>query len=100
MPSALSTSRTPSGVAVNDVTDCLHYLLLDFGTCPAHTGPGRQGMAASTELLTDGTNVDRGVLRAHADADLAVEEFFEKNSDDDTADRTDVIDQALIVLGN
>src|SRR5689334_4412910 len=100
MPSALSTSRTPSGVAVNDVTDCLHYPLLDFGKRPAHTSPGRQGMAASTEFLTDGTNVDRRIFRAHTDADFAVEEFFEKNSDNYTADGADMIDQALVILGN
>src|SRR3954447_10017587 len=98
MPSALSTSRTPSGVAANDVTDCLHYSLLHFGERPADARTCREGMTASTEFLTNGTNVDRRIFRAHANADLAVQQFLEKNRDHDAMNGADMIDQAFVIL--
>src|SRR4051794_2180774 len=100
MPSALSTSRTPSGVAVNDVTDGLHYSLLDLAKRSANARTGSQSMTAAPELLAYGTNIDRGIFRAHADPDLTICQFLEEDRDDNPAYGADVIDQALIILRN
>jgi hypothetical protein len=62
-PGALSTSRTPSGVAVNDVTNCLQNSLFHFRQRPANTCTCGQGMSTTIELLTDGAHVDGVAVR-------------------------------------
>src|SRR5207245_1991459 len=59
IPGALSTRRTPSGVAVNDMANLLHHSLLDVGQASADPRTGRQLVAASAEFLADRADVRR-----------------------------------------
>src|SRR5438309_6862868 len=53
IPSALSTNKTPSGVAIDDFTNCLQDFLFDFGQRSAHARARGQRVPASTELHAD-----------------------------------------------
>src|SRR5438552_10243235 len=98
IPSALSTSRTPSGVAVNDVTNRLQNALLYFTQSTTNPGAGCECMSAAAKFLADGANIHRFTLGPHAHADFAVSEFFKKNRHDDPANGANMIDQSFIIL--
>src|SRR5438094_9497716 len=98
IPSALSTSRTPSRVGLNDVTNFLQNVPFDFGECSAHACARREGMPPAAKFLTDGTDINGITFRAHADPHFAVGQPFEKNGDDNAADRAKMIDYAFIVF--
>jgi hypothetical protein len=57
-------------------------------------------MAATLEAKTNCADIRTLVLGAHADADFAVIQFFEKDRDDDSLDGAQVIDQAFVVFGD
>src|SRR3954468_8355563 len=59
IPAALSTRRTPSGVAVNDMADLLHYSLLYLCQSAAAPRPGRELVAAAAKFLADGADIGR-----------------------------------------
>src|SRR6266849_3616561 len=99
IPSALSTSRTPSGVGFKDLTNFLQDSLFDFSKRPGHPRARSESMSAAAKLLADGTNVDGIAFRTHADAHLAVGQFFEEDGDDHTASRAEMVDQAFVVFG-
>ena len=102
IPSALSTSRTPSGDAgaLNGFTSFLQNFLFHFGKGAADPRTGSECMAATAKFLADRANIDPLVFRSHTDAYLAVGKFLEKNSDDDAANCPEMIDQSFIVFGN
>src|SRR4029077_8374464 len=99
MPSALSTSKTPSGVAANDITNCLQNSLFDFSERTAHACTCRQSMSTAAEFLTDRAHVCLFTLRTHAHTHFAVGQFFKKDGDNNSADGAEMIDQAFIVFG-
>jgi hypothetical protein len=49
-------------------------------------------MPPAAKFLTDGTDINGITFRAHADTYFAVGQFFEKDGDDNAADRAKVID--------
>src|SRR4051812_4399366 len=98
MPAALSTSRTPSGVAVNDIANCFQNTRFDFGERAANACPGSQLVPTTTELLTNRSDIRRLALRSHADTNLLLEELLKENCYDHTLDRAQVIDQSFVVL--
>src|SRR5947208_2947285 len=99
IPSALSTSRTPSGVGFKDFINFLQDFLFDFSERPAYARARRESMSATAKLLADGTNVDGIAFRTHADAHLAVGQFFEEDGNDHTANRAEMVDQPFVVFG-
>src|SRR6266403_2206238 len=99
IPSALSTSRMPSGSALNDVTNFLQNLFFHFAEAPANARAGSQCMPAAAELLANRANIDGFIFRSHADAHLAVRQFFEENGNDHAPDCPEMIDQSFVVFG-
>src|SRR5437660_1364829 len=86
--SALSTSRTPSGLAlVEDVTNFLQNSLFDFAKGSANTRARCKCVASTAEFLADCTDIHGFVFRSHADAHLTVGQFFKENRDDHSAHR-------------
>src|SRR6266446_2621900 len=85
IPSALSTSRTPSGdvSALNDFTSFLHNFFFDFRQRSAHARTGSEGVPAAAKSLANRAHIHPFVFGTHADAHLSVGKFFEKYSDDD-----------------
>jgi len=63
----------------------------DSGTCG-------HGVAATAKLRTYVAGVEAFVLGAKAHADPVFREFFEESGGDDTLNRADMIDEALVVL--
>src|ERR1700738_4933711 len=98
IPAALSTSRTPSGVAVNDIANLLQDFFFHFRQRTAHAGAGRKFVPASAEFLANRADICRIRFRAHAHADFPVHQLFKENRDDDSLDRAQMIDQALVIL--
>src|SRR6266404_703311 len=98
IPSALSTSRTPSRAAVNDVTDFLQDLVFYFGERALNPRSGGQHVSSSAELFADRTHVHLFSFRSHAHTHFAVRKLFEKNRGDHAADRAEMIDQPFVVL--
>src|SRR4051812_27977133 len=98
IPAALSTSRTPSGVAVNDMANLFQNFVLNFGQRSAHPGAGRQLVAASAEFLADRANVRGLRFGTHTDPHPGVGQFFEEHGDNDALDRADMIDESFVVL--
>src|SRR5438874_1211412 len=97
--SALSTSRTPSGLAlVEDIMNFLQNFLFDFAKASANTRTGCKRVAPASEFLADCTDIHGFFFRSHADAHLTVGQFFEENGDDHAADRAQMIDQTFIVF--
>src|SRR5258708_7284727 len=84
IPSALSTSRTPSGDsgALNGFTSFLHNFFFDFRQRSAHARTGSECVAAAAKFLANRGHVHLFVFGTHADAHLSVGKFFEKHSDD------------------
>src|SRR5947208_1951957 len=72
IPSALSTSRTPSRLGLNDVTNFLQNVPFDFGECSAHACARREGMPPAAKFLTDGTDINSNTFRAPPAPNLAV----------------------------
>ena len=56
-------------------------------------------MPAAAKLLANRTNISGFIFGSHADAHLSVRKFLEKNSDDNSANSPEMIDQAFIVFG-
>src|SRR5438477_7076874 len=102
IPSALSTSRTPSGEpsALNGFINFLQHFLFDLGQRPQNARTGSERVSAATKRLANRGDIDPFIFRTHADADLPVGEFFEKDCDDDAANCPKMIDQAFVVFGN
>src|ERR1700736_6376054 len=98
IPSALSTSRTPSGPAVNDVTNCLQDFRFGFRERSAHACAGGKGMPTAAKFLTDGAHVRGITFRTHTDAHLAVSQLFKENGDDDSVNGANVVDQAFVIF--
>src|SRR5207248_9673394 len=92
MPSALSTSSTPSGFALKDSTSFLQNLSFDLGEASANTGASGQSMPAATEFLANRANIDRFIFRTHADTHFAVSQFFKKDRNDNAANCPEMID--------
>src|SRR5947207_12653885 len=80
MPSALSTSRTPSGVGFKDVTNFLQDFFFDFSERPANTGPRRGGMSAAAKFLANSTDINGIAFRTHADTHLAIGQLDRKST--------------------
>src|SRR6266478_3620824 len=99
MPSALSTSRTPSGSALKDFMNFLQNLFFDFGKTSANARAGSQCMPTAAEFLANRANIDGFVFRTHAHAHFALGKFFKKDGDDHAANRPEMIDQAFVVFG-
>src|SRR5215471_13225923 len=85
IPSALSTSRTPSGDAgaLNDFTSFLQKFFFDFRQRSAHTRTSRECVAAAAKFLANRAYIHPFVFGTHADAHLSVEKFFQKHSYND-----------------
>src|SRR4051812_32154736 len=98
MPAALSTSRTPSGVAVNDMANCFQDPSFYFRQSSFDPRAGGQLMPAAAKTLADCGDIRRFALRPHADAHLAFRQFLKKDGNDYALDRAEVIDQPLIVF--
>src|ERR1700704_1546060 len=98
IPSALSTSRTPSGPAVNDVTNCLQDFRFDFGERSAHARTRGKSMTATAKFLADRADIGGITLRAHAHPHFAVRQFFKEDGNDDTTNCPNMIDQPFVVF--
>ena len=72
--------------------------MFDSSEHPGHARARSESMSAAAKLLADGTNVDGIAFRTHADAHLAVGQFFEEDGDDHTASRAEMVDQAFVVF--
>src|SRR5438046_8374830 len=92
IPSALSTSRTPSRVGLNDVTNFLQNIPFDFGECSAHACARREARTPAAKFLTDGTDINGITFRAHADTYLAAGRFFANGGEHRGPGRAKVID--------
>src|SRR5205814_8660768 len=57
MPSALSTKRTPSGIATDDITNFLQNFSFDFRERAADARTGGENMSAATKFFADGAHV-------------------------------------------
>src|SRR5213075_877470 len=86
IPSALSTSRTPSGEAgaLNGFTSFLQNFFFRFRQRSAHARPGSECVPAAAKFLTNRAYIHAFVFGTHADAHLSVGKFLEKHSDDNT----------------
>src|SRR4030095_8654078 len=65
----------------------------------AHARAGGERMAASAEFLTDGADIDDIGFGPHAHSDLPFVQFFEKNGNNNTVNRPQMVDQPLVILG-
>src|SRR6266540_1058701 len=92
IPSALSTSSTPSGFAVKDFTNLLQNLSFDLGEASANTRASGQCVSTTAEFLANRADIGCFIFRTHADAHLAVSQFFKENRHDDAANCTEMID--------
>jgi hypothetical protein len=79
-------------MGLNDVTNFLQNFLFDFGECSAHARPRCESMSTATKPLTDDTDINGFSFRTHADTHLAIGQFFEKHGDDNTTNRSEMID--------
>src|SRR3977135_731728 len=82
IPVALSTSSTPSGVAVNDIADLLQNFCFHFGESSADARTCRQFVSAAAELLANRANIRCVRFRAHAHTNFPLGQFFEEDRDD------------------
>src|ERR1041385_8105497 len=94
IPSALSTSKTPSGDggALNGFTSFLQNFFFDLGQRSPHARTSGERGAAAAKFLADCAYIHALVLRTHADPYLPVGEFFEKNSDNDALNCAEMVD--------
>src|SRR6266566_6224387 len=99
IPSALSTSSTPSGSALKDFTNFLQNLFFDLGEASTNTGAGGQCVPAAAEFLANRADIDCFIFRTHADAHFAVSQFFKEDRDNDAANCPQIIDQSFVVFG-
>src|SRR4029077_16498966 len=72
IPSALSTSKTPSGDAgaLNGFTSFLQNFLFDFGEGTVDARTGSECMAAAAKFLADRADINPRVFRTHTHAYL------------------------------
>src|SRR6185503_11610465 len=68
IPSALSTSRTPSGDAgaLNGVTSFLQNFFFNFRQCSLHARTCSEGVTAAAKLLANPAYIHAFVLGTHA----------------------------------
>src|SRR5262245_65537559 len=94
IPSALSTSRTPSGDAgaFNGFTSFLQNFFFHVRHLSAQARTGSERVTATAKFQANRAYVHPFVLRAHADAHLSVGKFFEEDSDDDALNSSEMID--------
>src|SRR5947207_13426445 len=100
MPSALSTSRTPSVVALDDVTNFLQDALPDFIEGAADAVAGGEFVSAAAEFFANGANINLRAFGSHAHSHLALRQLFKKNRNQNAANGTKMIDEPLVVLRN
>src|SRR4051812_27156821 len=98
IPAALSTRRTPSGVAVNDTANLLQDFRFHFRQGSADSGSGGKLVSAAAELSADRGDISGIGFRPHAHANFTFGELFEENGDDDALNCADVINQAFVVF--
>src|SRR5205807_9305234 len=98
MPSALSTSRTPSGTAADDITHFLQNFLFELGERAADARASCEHVAAAAKFFADRADVHFFALGTHADAHLPVREFLKEDSDDDAANRAQVVDETFVIF--
>src|SRR4051812_47668060 len=98
IPAALSTRRTPSGVAVNDMANLLQHFLFNLGKRAAHPGAGRESVSAAAKFLADRTNIGRIRFRTHAHPHFGFRQLFQENGNDHAFNGADMIDQPFVVL--
>src|SRR4029077_12026242 len=84
IPSALSTSRTPSGDAgaAKGFTSFLQNFFFHFRQRSAHARTGSECVTAAAKFLTNRAHIHPFVFGTHADPHLSIRKFFEKHSDD------------------
>src|ERR1700746_3338707 len=99
MPSALSTSSTPSGSALKDSTHSLQNLSFDLSEVSANTRTRGQCVPAAAEFLANRADIDRFIFRTHADAHFVVSQFFKEDRNDNAANCPEMIDQSFVVFG-
>src|SRR5262249_59497942 len=93
IPSALSTSRTPSGEgALNGFTSFLQDSFLDFCQRSAHARTGSECVPATAKFLANRAYIHPFVFGTHANPHLSVGKLFEKHSDDHAVDCAEMID--------
>src|SRR5215472_16096437 len=85
IPSALSTSRTPSGDggALNGFTSFLQNFFFDFRQRSAHAPARSECVPAAAKFLAYRAYIHPFVFGTHADPYFSVGELFEKHSDGD-----------------
>src|SRR3954468_23704903 len=72
IPAALSTSSTPSGVAVNDTTDLLQHFFFALRQRAARASAGRQFVSAAAKFFADRAHISGVRFRTHAYAHFAL----------------------------
>src|SRR4051794_16790953 len=82
MPAALSTNSTPSGVALNDITNFLQHTLLRFRERSANACARGEFVPAATKFLGNRTHISGITFGAHTYPHFSFWEFFEENGDD------------------
>src|SRR4030095_403947 len=94
IPSALSTSRTPSGDAdaLNGFTSFLQNFFFYFCQRSAHTRTSSECVPAAAKFLANRAYIHPSVFGTHADPHLSVGKFFEKYSDDNAVNCAEMID--------
>src|SRR5262245_2001483 len=102
IPSALSTSRTPSGNAgpLNGFTSFLQNFFFDFRQRSAHACTGSERVTAAAKFLANRAYIHPFVFGTHAHAHLSIGKFFEKHSGDNVVNCAEMIDQSFVVFGN
>src|SRR3982751_1639453 len=98
MPSALSTRRTPSGIATDDITNFLQNFLFDFRERAANTRPGGKNVSATAKFFADGAHIHFVAFRTHAHAHFAVGQFLKENRHNNAVNRAQMIDESFIVF--
>src|SRR6059058_486787 len=80
IPSALSTRRTPSGIATDNITNFLQNFLFYFCERAANPRAGRENVSAAAKFLANGADIHLFVFRTHAHTHFAVGQFLKKHS--------------------
>src|SRR3954454_17330595 len=79
IPAALSTRRTPSGVAVNTIANLLQDFFFHLSQRAADSRARRELVPAAAELFANSAHVRRIGFRSHADPHLALGQFLEEH---------------------
>src|SRR2546425_8231172 len=98
MPSALSTSRMPSGSALKDVTNFLQNLFFDFGEAPANARAGSQCMSAAAEFAADAAVDHLFFFSTHAHAHSIIGVLLKEDGDHDAAYSSEIVHHIVVVF--